>query len=190
MRINKVISLILLLMVSSSVVSMFLFLQIDGTVKTLDEYGVSYDSQWLGPYSKLTLIAFGLLVANTVAASYGVISRVKPRPELKPTLICVREEELTFYEVSSRKRGKRFVSVETEVIPVKVDKQPVQVEVEQPTSKQETGLAISCPNCTRVFSRPLLVLDFSSGKAQLINVCPYCRHPFHDTLNQQGKKSE
>ena len=97
MRINKVISLIFLLMVSSSVVSMFWFLQIDGTVKTLDEYGVRYDSQWLGPYSKLTLLSFGLLVANTVAASYGLISIIKPRLKLKPTLTCVQEEELTSY---------------------------------------------------------------------------------------------
>lgn len=44
-------------------------------------------------------------------------------------------------------------------------------------SKEETGgrdIVISCSHCKRVFSKPLVMLDFSSGKAKLINVCPYC----------------
>jgi hypothetical protein len=36
------------------------------------------------------------------------------------------------------------------------------------------GIVISCSSCKRVVSKPLAMLDFSGGKAKLVNVCPYC----------------
>ena len=35
---------------------------------------------------------------------------------------------------------------------------------------------ISCPSCRKVFSRPLVIIDFSGGRPKLVNVCPYCNH--------------
>ncbi|MEM2742013.1 MAG: hypothetical protein QXD95_07705 [Nitrososphaeria archaeon] len=42
------------------------------------------------------------------------------------------------------------------------------------TTTQQDHMLISCPKCKRVFSKPLVMLDFSTGKSRLINVCPYC----------------
>lgn len=39
---------------------------------------------------------------------------------------------------------------------------------------KENHMVISCPSCKRVFSKPLVMLDFSGGKTKLVNVCPYC----------------
>lgn len=36
------------------------------------------------------------------------------------------------------------------------------------------SMVISCPSCKKTFGKPLVVLDFSGGKAKLVNVCPYC----------------
>lgn len=36
------------------------------------------------------------------------------------------------------------------------------------------GIVISCSSCKKNFSKPLVMLDFSEGKAKLVNVCPYC----------------
>ena len=36
------------------------------------------------------------------------------------------------------------------------------------------SMVISCPSCKKTFGKPLVVLDFGSGKAKLVNVCPYC----------------
>jgi uncharacterized Zn-finger protein len=36
------------------------------------------------------------------------------------------------------------------------------------------SMLISCPSCKKTFSKPLVMLDFSSRKAKLVNVCPYC----------------
>ena len=44
-------------------------------------------------------------------------------------------------------------------------------------AREETNgrnILISCPSCKRVFSKPLVMLDFPGGKAKLVNVCPYC----------------
>jgi uncharacterized Zn-finger protein len=44
-------------------------------------------------------------------------------------------------------------------------------------TREETkgrNIVVSCSNCKRVFSKPLVMLDFSGGKAKLVNVCPYC----------------
>jgi len=38
----------------------------------------------------------------------------------------------------------------------------------------ERTTVTSCSSCKRVFSKPLVMLDFSGGKAKLVNVCPYC----------------
>ena len=46
------------------------------------------------------------------------------------------------------------------------------------TQEETNGrtIVISCSSCKRVFSKPLVMLDFSGGKAKLINVCPYCNN--------------
>jgi len=42
---------------------------------------------------------------------------------------------------------------------------------------RENHMLISCPKCERVFSKPLVMLNFSGGgDGRLVNVCPYCNH--------------
>jgi uncharacterized Zn-finger protein len=37
-------------------------------------------------------------------------------------------------------------------------------------------VVMSCPSCKKVFTKPLVMLDFAGGKTRLVNVCPYCSH--------------
>ena len=46
----------------------------------------------------------------------------------------------------------------------------------QPQSDKEHSVLIRCVHCGKVFSKPETMLDFSNGKPQLANVCPYCEH--------------
>jgi uncharacterized Zn-finger protein len=39
---------------------------------------------------------------------------------------------------------------------------------------RENSMVISCPNCKKVFGKPLVMLDFSGKETKLVNVCPYC----------------
>lgn len=46
----------------------------------------------------------------------------------------------------------------------------------QPQTATEHSVLIRCVHCGKVFSKPETMLDFSNGKPQLANVCPYCEH--------------
>jgi len=39
---------------------------------------------------------------------------------------------------------------------------------------KENNMVINCPKCGKMFYKPLSMLDFSTGKAKLVSVCPYC----------------
>ena len=39
---------------------------------------------------------------------------------------------------------------------------------------RNNSMVISCPSCKKVFTKPLVMLDFSRDKPGLVNVCPYC----------------
>jgi len=36
------------------------------------------------------------------------------------------------------------------------------------------SMLFACSRCSKRFSRPILMLDFSGGRARLVNVCPFC----------------
>lgn len=46
----------------------------------------------------------------------------------------------------------------------------------QVQTHKENNMVVSCPNCRKMFYKPLTMLDFSTGKARLVSVCPYCNH--------------
>jgi uncharacterized Zn-finger protein len=61
-----------------------------------------------------------------------------------------------------------------------------EVEDEQRVNV-DVGEVISCPYCGRVFKRPLVKMDFSSGTTCLVNICPFCNHPLGAPV---GSKNE
>jgi hypothetical protein len=44
---------------------------------------------------------------------------------------------------------------------------------------------LACPNCQKISSRPLVMLDFAEGKTKLVNVCPYCNFTLGEVDNQE-----
>jgi uncharacterized Zn-finger protein len=55
----------------------------------------------------------------------------------------------------------------------KLQPTPQPVDSEEPKAR-ENHIGISCPNCKKVFGKPLVMLNFEHGKTKLVNVCPYC----------------
>jgi uncharacterized Zn-finger protein len=56
-------------------------------------------------------------------------------------------------------------------------KKPDQNGDRSAPQREETtarGIVISCPTCKKVITKPLVMLDFTGGKARLVNGCPYC----------------
>ena len=56
-------------------------------------------------------------------------------------------------------------------------------------SKEDVQVLIRCPNCKKVFSRPLIILDFANGRAKSVNVCPYCNKALSDSEESQERES-
>ena len=84
MRLDRIVQSVLVLMVVSSLISMFFLFQIDGIVKNLVNDGVQLSVDWMGPYSKLTLYVFVLILFNTVMAMCGLFFRGRPKREVSP----------------------------------------------------------------------------------------------------------
>jgi len=65
----------------------------------------------------------------------------------------------------------------------------LEKKVEKNVAKREEtnahNILISCPSCKKVFGKPLVMLDFSNGKAKLVNVCPYCDTVLDKSAEQQ-----
>ena len=75
------------------------------------------------------------------------------------------------------------------------DKQAPKIEKTEKNNiqKEET---ICCPSCKKVFSKPLVTLDFSGEKPKLITICPYCdtvlskpteQKDFETIINQENE---
>ena len=55
---------------------------------------------------------------------------------------------------------------------------------------RENHMVVSCPGCKKVFSKPLVMLDFGGGKTRLVNVCPYCNHVLGSAEEEKGEDSD
>ena len=84
--------------------------------------------------------------------------------------------------------------IQPEIVQVEEDNEPEKVAIhnepkaekgicEEPKAKGEPGLDETCPNCGRVFIRPLVVLGFTNGKARLLKTCPFCNHILGEALD-------
>jgi len=62
---------------------------------------------------------------------------------------------------------------------------PAGVKVQ---SLKGNSMLISCPSCRRTFGKPLVMLDFSSGKAKLVSVCPYCNARLGNNGEKEGAR--
>jgi hypothetical protein len=75
--------------------------------------------------------------------------------------------------VARRVEAKPVVN---EVKPIAGEMKPSVGQTPVKTAHVDNSMVITCPKCKKVFGRPLNMLDFSKGSAQLVNVCPYCNY--------------
>jgi len=107
------------------------------------------------------LYDFGLQFSYVWATPYWALLRLVYVCLAVPSVLSVAALGL---DVWRKIKSKKPVSRRSMVRPVGVKAQPLK----------GNSMLISCPSCKRTFGKPLVMLDFSSGKAKLVNVCPYC----------------
>jgi len=120
-------------------------------------YGLRFSADWADPYRLYTWLIFLCLGLPMALSGFTLVSS--------------------------------FIK-ETDKVPEKktaVEKVKPQLDVRENQKARETtnSMVISCPKCQKVFSRPLVMLDFASGKPKLVNVCPYCNHMLPNTENEK-----
>lgn len=127
---------------------------------TLYEYGLRFDAEWAIPYWTFERLALVLLGCVAGVNGFLIAYIVLTRRDLFSLKLPSISKELSVKE--ERKAEK------------KAEKKP-----EGPAEEKEDGVEIAslpmvCNKCGKVFTQPLCMFDFRSGKPRLVNVCPYC----------------
>jgi hypothetical protein len=152
---------------------MFLLNNIDLIVHgDLYNYGLQMSTDWASPYwtyLRLNYVLLGVPMALSIfAIGVGFIGKNKrvaanvAKPQPKPQRV--------FRKQSEQKRDNR----------AKIKTAP----------RENGAMLVSCPNCKKVFGRPLVMLNFEGGKTRLCNVCPYCNYMLGCTENEKKSNSD
>jgi uncharacterized Zn-finger protein len=167
-RFNRVVIAVLLVWIASAALGIYLLTRFDTLIHSqLYNYGLQFDHAWADTYylyAQLMYIALGVPMALSfvsIAAGFKRKTDKSPgAPKLEPKLAQPRPQPTILQQ---RK---------TEIY------------------NDNRGAGITCPNCEKVFSRPLVMLNFESGKNKLVNVCPYCNHMLGNAENEKSSKND
>jgi len=141
---------VLVLWLVSTVFVVLLLGKVDWVVHhELYNYGLQFSMEWASVYwANLRMIYVFLGIPICFSGLYFV---------------------LDVWRFISMRRGGVAVEQKPSV-PVR----PAQRVRQEAKAVEQNHMLISCPKCKKVFSKPLVMLDFSTGKSRLVNVCPYC----------------
>ena len=120
------------------------------------------------------LYDFGLQFSLDWATPYWALSRLIYVCLAVPSVLSAIVLGLDFWK---KFRSKKRVSVS-------VGKR-AGVKVQSSKGK---SMVLSCPSCDKTFRKPLVMLDFSSGKAKLVNTCPYCNARLGEEYAKEDEK--
>ncbi len=184
--------LILGVWIINGVLVSFLLTRIDLIVNgQLYGYGLQYSHEWADTYSMsfdaiFVFIGVPMALSSIVLAlalrmrkqrlGYLIRRKIKPEMEIFVKVPETKVEGEAETEQALARREQTSVTEEPYVEQKQPEALPAEAAVEKPNAKEDNALVISCPNCGKFFSRPLIMLDFSAGKTRLVNICPFCNH--------------
>jgi len=166
-RVLLLINAVLVLLAAASVVILY---QVHMLVhSTLYAYGLQFNYEWAMPYWTFERLSFGLLGCiggvGSLSMIYVIITS-KMAPAASKTHTSVQRR--------ANVESKQPIRVQKEKVPsseVKEEKPPREVKED---GVEVMALPMVCNKCGKVFTQPLCMFDFKSGKPRLVNVCPYC----------------
>ena len=173
-RFNRLVMVVLVVWIASAALGIYLLTRFDTLVHgQLYNFGLKFDHAWADTYylyAQLMYIALGVPIALSVFSiligfkrETGKAPAPAPKQELKPKLTQPQPQ------------------------PVVCEERKAKVKE---VNNGDNSMVISCPSCKKVFSRPLVMLNFEDGKTRLVNVCPYCNHVLGNAENEQTPKSD
>lgn len=184
--------------VINAVLIWFLMTRIDSIVHgQLYGYGLQFSHNWADPYwasVNLIYVFMGMPMVLSIIVLGVVLVKKRAFKGKHIGKLSIRRQRVV---VEEQKPEEEKATVAEEV---PVESSPQEPEEPEPLvepyepkmevingveAKENNGLLISCPRCKRVFNRPLVMLDFSSGKTRLVNICPYCNHTLGEASDQR-----
>jgi len=117
------------------------------------------------------LYNFGLRFSLDWATSYWLLFRLVYAFLAIPMLLSTIA--LVFSFLGKKAKAKKAVINETKGVSQKS------------LSSAKNHMLISCPHCKKLFSKPLVMLDFSNGRTRLVNVCPHCNAKLEELDNRE-----
>ncbi|MCJ7713188.1 hypothetical protein MUO66_01840 [Candidatus Bathyarchaeota archaeon] len=162
--------------ISSAILVIFMLTNLDVIVNgTLYRFGLQFSNEWGEPYWMYLRLSYAFL---GVSSGLGFLALM-----------------IGFYRSKSSAPEMSTVAVEKSIKNKNVTNVRKIKTVEQaPKRKNENNesknMIISCPNCKKVFGRPLVMLNFEGGKTKLVNVCPYCNNSLDQTNNDENSDAD
>jgi len=139
-----------------------LLLELDKVVNVLlYGYGLQFDYEWATPYWTLlrfTLALLGGIGGLSVFSAIYIILTSRMSHGAKP------------YSLKTKPLSSELKPTPTYSAPPPEEKH----EAKEESVVDIVALPIVCNKCGKVFTQPLCMFDFRSGKPRLVNVCPYC----------------
>ena len=147
-----------------------LIFEIDGVVNvSLYDFGLQFSDEWAIPYWMFLRLAIGLAGGIACINVFAIV-----------------------YEILGRKIVPTPKAVMPRLSSVPTLKNETKVVKEKKLLRQDDGVQIAalpmvCNKCGKVFTQPLCMFDFKSGKSRLVNVCPYCNAILAVTGNSRSE---
>ena len=151
----------------SAAIIYFLLTRIDLIVhEELYNFGLQFSGEWADPYSYHMWLIYAFLILPIVLSSLALFfsyTAKEPQKEYHTQKGVHTPPPMKEEVVQKVERVERPASFEAKA----------REEPKTPLSS-DGSLATFCPKCHRAFSRHVAMLDFSSGKPKIVNVCSYC----------------
>jgi DNA-directed RNA polymerase subunit RPC12/RpoP len=184
-KFNRVLIVALLIWIASAAVGIYVLTRFDALVHgQLYDFGLQFDHAWADAYysyTQLMYITLGVPIALSfvsIMIGFKSITEKAPAsaPKLTPKLVQPQPQPVV------RPQPQQAVHPQ----PQQVARQEIKPKIKE----NNNTAASSCPKCKKVFSRPLVMLNYENGKNKLVNVCPYCSHTLGNAENTQASKSD
>jgi len=195
--------LALFVCIACAVIVYFLLTRIDLVVHgDLYYFGLVFSSEWADPYRLYMWSIYACLVIPIAFSSLVLVwsflektQKILEKPQ-KPLEISVKLPETVLKTTERQSKSVERIQKapeKTQRVPEakmsfesKDSEKPRVTSGANGNSEYSSGMIIACPKCKKVFSRPLVMLDFGGGKPKLVNVCPYCNQALGSTDEKQG----
>lgn len=186
--------LVLAIWVVNGIFVMFLLGRIDTIVHSdLYNHGLQFSVEWANPYWESIQLIYGLLGLPMILSMLVLVAMVI-RSRNRSSNNAKLEAESGTEPDESEPRKNEFenaspfsvgeeVSTDQKSSKMGSLREPLLVEPGADADVKKANDATNwCPNCGKVFSKPMVMLDFVGGKTRLVNVCPYCSHVLGEAL--------